>query len=410
MNGNTPLSATRTHEYHAARSGGVVLRATRNAPLAPLPEADLSNVVPFARRRRPGGERDAPALAVDAASRSAPWWNEKNRVRIATLLVCSLCAHAGLFAYFNREPEPLASIGIESISVEIVLGDNIKAGTAQTPSPTESDVTSRGTPEEQKPEDAKIETAKEDKDVAKPSSETTIAEQGQDDTKAADAEIKPLAETKPVVEEELVAEAKPVEEAKAPEPKVVAPEAAQAAPIEPTPAPQEPELASAKPEYQQPSIIAPEPIPQKQEPKQQKQQAAATKDAPKKPRSTKQANNEGKDARDRAPAASTYQEASSGIGAGRSDFRSNYGGIVRAHLARYKRTLSARSSGGNVTATVAFGLDGSGTVTSVRLAQRTGDAIADEEAFAMVRRASPFPPSPDHRSNSFTIPINFDFR
>jgi periplasmic protein TonB len=409
MNGNTPFSASRMHENHAVRSGGVVLRATRNAPLTQdLPEADLSNVIPFARRRRPGEEREAPALSVDAASRIAPWWNEKNRVRIAILLAGSLAVHAGLFAYFNREPEPLASIGIESISVEIVLGDNLKAGLAQTPSPTESDVTTRGTPQEQKPEDVKTETAKENKDVAKPSSETTIAEQGQDDIKTALAEVKPLAETKPVKDEKPV-EAKPIEEAKAPDPQVVKPEAPQAAPNEATPEPQQPELAAAKPEYEQPSIVAPEPTPQKHEPKQQKQ-AAAAKDAPKKPRATRQASNDGKDASDRAPAASTYQQASSGIGAGRSDLDTNYSGIVRAHLARYKRTLSARSAGGNVTASVTFGLSSSGAVTSVRLARRTGDAIADEEAVAMVHRASPFPPPPDQRAKTFSIPINFDFR
>ncbi len=392
----------------------IPLRALPDLPLPP--DADLSNVVPFARRR-PGEEREAPVIAVDSAARIAPWWSRGSRAGFAVLLAGSLGLHASLYAFFNRQPEPLASIGIESISVEIVLGAHTAAGLEKTPSPLEAEVSSKGLPEEKKPEEAKAETAKENPDAANPESDTVIAEQGPDEIKAAAAEIKPAEETKPreeakpAVDENAVEETKPVKAAKAPEPEAVKPEPALVAPAEATPAPQQPELAAAKTEYEQPSIIAPEPTPKKQEPKPQEEQTAAIKDAPKKPRGAKRANNRGEDARDRAPPASTFSLASSGIGVGRSDLDTNYAGIVRAHLARYKQyPAEARARGNEGDATVTFSLDASGAVTSVKLAHGSGFESLDQESIAMVRRASPFPTPPNGRAQSFTVPVGFTIR
>jgi TonB family protein len=49
-------------------------------------------------------------------------------------------------------------------------------------------------------------------------------------------------------------------------------------------------------------------------------------------------------------------------------------------------------------------------VTSSRLARSSGVPSLDHEVTAMVRRASPFPPPPDGRPVSFTVPINFQVR
>jgi len=49
----------------------------------------------------------------------------------------------------------------------------------------------------------------------------------------------------------------------------------------------------------------------------------------------------------------------------------------------------------------------SGGVTSVRLARSSGVGSIDQEVQAMVRRASPFPPPPGGRAQTFTVPVNF---
>jgi protein TonB len=101
--------------------------------------------------------------------------------------------------------------------------------------------------------------------------------------------------------------------------------------------------------------------------------------------------------------ASKASVAASGIGRGRSAATTNYRGLVSAHLARYKR----HTHGSSGTATVAFQLNGGGKVTSSRLVRGSGVASIDQEALAMVRRASPFPAPPDGRAISFTVPLRF---
>ena len=96
------------------------------------------------------------------------------------------------------------------------------------------------------------------------------------------------------------------------------------------------------------------------------------------------------------------------VGVGRSAIDSNYPGLVSAHLRRYQQYPSdARSRGDQGTATVSFSLDGSGRVTSARLARSSGIASIDGEVQAMVRRASPFPAPPGGRAQSFSVPVNF---
>jgi protein TonB len=107
--------------------------------------------------------------------------------------------------------------------------------------------------------------------------------------------------------------------------------------------------------------------------------------------------------------AATNSNSASGVGIGRSDRSVNYAGIVRAHLARYKQTPSgARGSTG--VATVSFSLDASGRVTAARLAGSSGNAALDQEVVAMARRASPFPPNPNGKGESFTVSVRFEVR
>ena len=96
------------------------------------------------------------------------------------------------------------------------------------------------------------------------------------------------------------------------------------------------------------------------------------------------------------------------MGVGRSNNDTNYPGLVSAHLRRHQQyPADARSRGETGTASVTFGIGGSGSVTSVQLARSSGVGSIDQEVQAMVRRASPFPAPPGGRAQSFTIPVNF---
>lgn len=82
-------------------------------------------------------------------------------------------------------------------------------------------------------------------------------------------------------------------------------------------------------------------------------------------------------------------------------------GTLIAHLNRFKRFPSGASPG---TVQVAFSIDRGGRVLSARLVRGSGDAALDEEAVAMIRRASPVPPPPDGLgggSVSLAVPIRF---
>src|SRR5690349_15757022 len=77
------------------------------------------NVVPFTRARHgePTG-RAATRLALDPAARPAPLGAAEQRRRMVTFLILSLAMHAILYAAFwEEQPKPLASVGIEAITV-----------------------------------------------------------------------------------------------------------------------------------------------------------------------------------------------------------------------------------------------------------------------------------------------------
>src|SRR5262245_3262905 len=68
----------------------------------------LSNVIPFLR---PRAAEKAPAvvLPADAARLPRPGFT-RERARLLAFAVLSLAVHGSVFAYFWRDPEPLASV------------------------------------------------------------------------------------------------------------------------------------------------------------------------------------------------------------------------------------------------------------------------------------------------------------
>jgi TonB family protein len=118
-----------------------------------------------------------------------------------------------------------------------------------------------------------------------------------------------------------------------------------------------------------------------------------------------------KEAAQQQQASAAPTDAASGIGRGRSAPDVNYNGTIAAHLSRFKQyPADARAAGAQGAASVSFGIDGGGRVTSVSLARGSGIASIDREVVAMVRRASPFPPPPDGRGRDFTVPVRFNLR
>lgn len=334
--------------------GAVVPLRAREAP-ATSEHNDLSNVIPFHPRQRvadkSGDDKPAPAVVCNQTTRPCPFLAAFDwRKQWPLLLIGSVAAHAGLFAWFMQEPPPRASIGLEVISVELVLGAQSEAGTAQTPG--EASVESAHSPDIAPPDDTRTELTEQPVPEVK---ETPKPE---------------IQEPKPVVQEE-------------PKPQMQA-----VAPPEPLP---EPELA-----------VDPEP---KKEPV-----VEAVKEIPK-PVAKKPVKEKGKAKRQRIAAASQQSVAANSVGRGSSQSDSNYRGMVIAHLSRHKQFPSeARSRGEQGVASVTFSIDGNGRVTSVRLSRSSGSSTLDHEVQAMARRASPFPAPPSGRSMSFTAPINFNLR
>jgi protein TonB len=113
----------------------LVLAARRSDP-AQSAVTDLSNVVPFARRR--AAEAEFPLAPIAAADRPAPSLPNSGVGGRIALLTGSLMLHSLLLAMFWQQPAPLASIGVESMRVEITLGATNAAGLA--PQPGEQEV------------------------------------------------------------------------------------------------------------------------------------------------------------------------------------------------------------------------------------------------------------------------------
>lgn len=167
-------------------------------------------------------------------------------------------------------------------------------------------------------------------------------------------------------------------------------DAAEPSPLEAEPEPQ------ADSEPLEPLQPVKEKQPEARKPRQSAKPAAQRKTAGERPKPKASANN---------------AASASGVGVGQSSADASYAARVAAHLARYKRFPPlALKEGARGTAIVAFTIDGAGRVTSVRLMRGAGAPSLDEEAQAMVRRASPVPAPPSGRAASLTLPVTFEVR
>lgn len=318
-----------------------------------LSSAALSNVIPFAR---PRVLRPAPEVAPPPDARPVAAGLTRERVYLLAFAALSLAAHGGLLWASWREPQPLASIGEQVISVEIVVGATAPAGVAQAPGESEVQAAAPEPPRE---------------------AEQKATEQPQD---------------VPVAMDEKAPEQKAPEQAveTSVEPKIA--EAPKPEEQQPREAPRHTEVALLPPPEEKPPEAkpAPKPVHDAAPAKEPRRIAAPTREQAQK------------------QAKATPSAAANNVGVGRSDNDTNYAGIVSAHLRRHQQyPADARSRGEQGTATVSFNLDGGGRVTSERLVRGSGIASLDQEVQAMVRRSSPFPAPPSGRAQSFTVPVSF---
>lgn len=176
-----------------------------------------------------------------------------------------------------------------------------------------------------------------------------------------------------------------------PEPEIKIPElpplpdaAAVLAPPAPPPPPARPKIVERKP--------PPKKVVERRKPINREKSPAERTTAP--PRMQAQA----------APsAAAPVEGAATASAASRASWR----GTLLAHLNRFKRFPGGANPG---TVQVAFSIDRSGRVLSARLVGGSGDSVLDEEAVAMIRRASPVPAPPEGLgggSIALSVPVKF---
>jgi periplasmic protein TonB len=371
-----------------------VVPARLRQPMPDTIEAMLGNVVPF---MRPRGEAAAPAvvLPTDAARLPRPGL-ARERVRVIAFVALSLAVHGSMFAWFWREPEPLASIGIEVISAEIVLGATTPAGAEKTQGELQETRMLATDPEQVDPQreaEQKATEQAQNVQVAREETapeQTTTLERQADERQPDDNAAAPREQTAPAEPKYSLAmvENPNTREMATSAPKEIPPDTTE---ISLLPRPEE-EPVEKKPDPKPLQAAPPKPVKDVTRAKERRRIEAPTR---------------AKSVRE-AKASSDPSTAASGVGVGRSSNDTNYRGLVSAHLARHKQYPSdARARGDGGTAAVTFTIGGGGGVSSVRLARGSGVPSIDQEVQAMVRRASPFPAPPDGRSVSFTVPVSF---
>ena len=367
-----------TRRDRADDLGAVVPARAERDPAA----ADFSNVIPFARPRA-GDARNAPEVVLPADWRvRAGQWPRMSAMRRVAVAALSLLVHGGLFAVLMREPPPLASIGLEVMSVEIVLGATAPAGVATAPG--ENQVQSASAPEEKSTEAEQTEQ--------KATEQPQTVEVAKQETAPEQKTEQPKTETKP---EEPKPSKPPPRPSRRSRPsrsrpsrwsrartrdgdRAAARDAADTTEVTLLPQPED------KPVEKKPD---PKPV-QAAPPKPVKDAAPAQGAAP----------HRGADAREGRQGGQGLDAVLAGEQCRRRPLQQRHAiipGLVSAHLRRYQQyPADARSRGDQGTASVTFGIGGSGGVTSVRLARSSGVGSIDQEVQAMVRRASPFPAPP----------------
>jgi len=359
MSNPADLVATRADRGNVANVQGIAAVAPRDGLLDGLlggsasSAANLGNVVAFARARR--GDPSAPPVVISPQDRPAPLLQPGRPWLQGVLILCSLIIHGGAFYAFWQEPKPLEGIGIEAITIDIVIGDNRPAGTAPNLGPHEAD-------------SRQVDDVKPDKKAVEEQPVANAREVKPEEMRTDVAKEQPVEQPKEL-QKEPQAEQSPQRE---PEQQVVAMVETPRAEI-PTVLPREtpPDAqATLTVRREEPKVARPA------EPKQKK-----------------------------AAQPSEAKVAAGGSGRTAVASLANYDGLVSAHLRRHQS--AARSNGATGSGAVTFSITGSGSVTSARIAKGTGAAVLDQEILAMVRRASPFPAPPDGQAKSFTVPLNF---
>jgi protein TonB len=342
--------ATRAQNQDDAALHGVVLVARRDEP--PQSEAtDLSNVIPFARPRRAAAAPAFPLPSIAAHERP-----QIAKIAIGASIAffaISLALHGGMLAMFWHQPRQMPSVGVEAITVEIVVGATRAAGTALMPDEQEA---VPAPPSE------------------KPAEESTAA--------AALRATTVMAPEVPVAEQETAPEAQP---------QTI------------------PEVQTAEPQPQeQPIQTTTTEIPESTEPTERTQaprpQVQALQKAPERKRID--APKDKKASPKNQVATAAPRNSANDIGRGHSKLEEDqYKGRVSAHLMRHQQYPAGARGEGRVG--VSFTIDGSGRVTSAQLMGTSGNAAFDREVVAMARRASPFPPPPQGKARNFTVSVTF---
>lgn len=222
-----------------------------------------------------------------------------------------------------------------------------------------------------------------------------------------------MVEAQPEPQPEPVIEKPPEPEPPPPEPVVEPPP-----PVEPLPVVEPQPVAQPEPEIKIPelpklpdaaAVLAPPPPPPTPRPK-----VVERKPPPKKVVERRKPINQDKPPAERTSAptaqaqdAPTAAAPSQGASSAPSVSPASWRGTLLAHLNRYKRFPGGASPG---TVQVSFSIDRSGRVLSARLVSGSGDAALDEEAVAMIRRASPVPAPPAGLGGgtiALAVPVKF---
>ena len=194
------------------------------------------------------------------------------------------------------------------------------------------------------------------------------------------------------IQKDDVAEDTPMQEAAPPPPEPVVEEKVEQIP--PTPEQEQPVVA-APPKVEPKPEPKPDPKPQpKPKPRENSKQVSKKPPAPKTAAAPK--------AERVGPVVRSSASNAAAAAAAARDYRS----MVYSHLVRFKRNSSA----GEGTVTLSFALGRQGQLLSSGIARSSGNSALDQEALAMVRRASPYPPFPSEMTKSreaFTAPVRF---
>lgn len=284
-----------------------------------------------------------------------------------------LGAHAGVAAWLLREPpvQPAENMPPAAIMIELAtMAEAVETEETEITPDQETSEASTPVEEVETPEETPQEEPVEEVAEAEPIEEVAEAEPEQP------------------TEEEVVEEADPAEQelAALPDAEVPLPMA-------------RPKPPEKKPEVRKEARKKPDPV-EKPEPrqrpvKQRQQERAASKPAVQAQAQVRRSNR------------NAGRQSAAGLFSSVSPAR--WQSRLQAHLERRKRYPSG-AGGEPGTVHVRFRIDDGGNVLSASLARSSGNAVLDEAALALVRRASPVPAPPPGVNKNITAPVRFQSR